>query len=82
MACVAPDGSGREEIGRLRLNAKRPDVSPNGRLVAFDGAPPGTPAMRDFNIQLMQLDGTGLRVLTRGSRALDVDARWSPDGAR
>ena len=77
---VRPDGSGREEIGRLRNNAKRPDVSPNGRLVAFDGAPPGTPPMSDFNIQLMQLDGTGLRVLTRGRGALDVDARWSPDG--
>jgi Tol biopolymer transport system component len=77
---VRPDGSGRDEIGRLRNNAKRPDVSPNGRFVAFDGAPPGTPAMRDFNIQLMHLDGTGLRVLTRGSGALDVDARWSPDG--
>jgi len=79
---VRPDGSGRKEIGRLRNNAKRPDVSPNGRFVSFDGAPPGTPAMRDFNIQLMRLDGTRLRVLTTGSGALDVDARWSPDGRR
>src|SRR5262245_9236737 len=77
---VAPDGSGRKRIEGPRLNAKRPDVSPDGRLVAFDGARPGTPAMRDFNIQLVRLDGTGLRVLTRGSSALDVDAHWAPDG--
>jgi TolB protein len=77
---VQPDGSERTEIGRLRLNAKRPDVSPNGRLVAFDGAPPGTPAMRDFAIQLMRLDGAGLRVLTSGRSGLDVDARWAPNG--
>ena len=77
---VQPDGSGRTEIGRLRLNAKRPDVSPNGRLVAFGGAPPGTPAMRDFAIQLMRVDGTGLRVLTSGRSGLDVDARWAPNG--
>ena len=77
---VQPDGSRRTEIGRLRLNAKRPDVSPNGRLVAFDGAPPGTPAMRAFAIQLMRLDGTGLRVVTSGRSGVDVDARWAPNG--
>jgi hypothetical protein len=32
--------------------------------VAFGGAPPGTPPLTDFDIQIVRLDGTGRRTLT------------------
>jgi Tol biopolymer transport system component len=60
-------------------NAKRPRFSPDGRWVAFDGAPPPKPAMSDFDIQVVRLDGTSRRTLT-SSPQWDIDAQWSPDG--
>jgi Tol biopolymer transport system component len=76
---VGADGSGLKRISRRPENAKRPVVSPDGRLVAFDGARPGSTPMRDFDILLMRPDGTGVRAVTSGS-AWDIDARWSADG--
>jgi Tol biopolymer transport system component len=75
--------SGMRPVRILRggKNAKRPRISPDRRFVAFDGAPPGKPAMSDFDVQVVRLDGTGRRTLTRSSD-WDVDAQWSPDGRR
>jgi Tol biopolymer transport system component len=73
------DGSHRRRILLSRQNGKRPRLSPDRRWVAFDGAPPGKPALSDFDIQVVRLDGTGLRTVTRSSQ-WDVDAQWSPDG--
>lgn len=78
---VRPDGSGRHRILRTRQNAKRPRLSPDHRWVAFDGAPPGKAALRDFDVQLVRPDGTGRRTLVRGPQQ-DVDPQWSPDGRR
>lgn len=72
-------GSSPARILRGGKNAKRPRISPDRRWVAFDGAPPGKPAMSDFDVQVVRLDGTGRRTLTRSS-AWDVDAHWSLDG--
>lgn len=72
-------GSKPRRILRSQQNAKRPRLSPDRRWVAFDGAAPGKPAISDFDIQLVQLDGSGLRTLT-DSTDWDVDAQWSPDG--
>src|SRR5438876_778600 len=77
---IRPDGSHRRRILHNRQNAKRPRLSPDRRWVAFDGAPPGTVPLTDFDIQLVRLDGRGLRTLTHGPD-WDVDAQWSPDGA-
>jgi Tol biopolymer transport system component len=74
-------GSRPARILRGSKNAKRPRISPDRRWVAFDGAPPGKPAMSDFDVQVVRLDGTARRTLTRSS-AWDVDAQWSPDGKR
>lgn len=76
---VRPDGSKAYRILRNQQNAKRPRLSPDRAWVAFDGAPPGKRAMSDFDIQLVHLDGTGLRTLTT-SADWDTDAQWSPDG--
>lgn len=77
---VRPDGSGRIPLLQTSKNAKRPRLSPDRRWVAFDGAPPGKPAMSDFEIQIVRRDGSGRRTLTR-SAAPNMDAQWSPDGA-
>jgi Tol biopolymer transport system component len=77
---VRPDGSGRISLLHSSQNAKRARLSPDRRWVAFDGAPPGKPAMSDFEIQIVRRDGSGRRTLTR-SAAPNTDAQWSPDGA-
>jgi hypothetical protein len=59
-----PDGRQLRRILRNRQNAKRPRLSPDRRCVAFGGAPPGTPPLTDFDIQIVRLDGTGRRTLT------------------
>src|SRR4051794_10551616 len=76
---VRPDGSGRVRISRQSENAKRPALSPDGRRIAFEGARPGPPPMRDFDILLMRPNGSGVRALTSGA-TWDIDARWSADG--
>jgi len=76
---VRPDGSHDHRIFRSRKNAKRPRLSPDRAWIAFDGAPPGKPALSDFDIQVVRLNGTGLHTLT-SSPDWDVDAQWSPDG--
>jgi len=78
---VHPDGSNGYRILDKRQNAKRPRLSPDRSWVAFDGTPPGKSAMRDFDIQLVRLDGTQLHTLTHSS-PWDTDAQWSPDGTR
>jgi Tol biopolymer transport system component len=74
-------GAAPARILRGGKNAKRPRISPDRRWVAFDGAPPGKPAMSDFDVQVVRLDGSGRRTLTRSSD-WDIDAQWSPDGKR
>ena len=78
---MRPDGSGRHMIFRTPQNAKRPTLSPDGTWIAFDGAPPGKPAMSDFDIQLVRIDGTRRKTLVR-SPLVDLDPQWSPDGMR
>ncbi len=81
LGAMRPDGSNRHMIFRTSQNAKRPTLSPDGRWIAFDGAQPGKPALSDFDIQVVRVDGGGRRTLA-GSRATEIDAQWSPDGAR
>jgi len=73
------DGTGNRRILHNKQNSKRPRLSPDGRWIAFDGAPPGKPAFSDFDIQIVRPGGGDRRTLTNSS-AWDVDADWSPDG--
>jgi Tol biopolymer transport system component len=77
---IRTSGKHRRRILRNHQNAKRPRLSPDRQWVAFDGAPPGKPPLRDFDIQLVRPDGTGRKTLTDSSEWDDIDAEWSPDG--
>lgn len=74
-----PDGSKQRLLYLTPQNAKRPVLSPDGTLVAFDGALPGKAPMTDFDVQVIRVDGTARRTLA-GSGATETDAQWSPDG--
>lgn len=78
---IRPDGSNPRRLLRTRQNAKRPRLSPDRRWVAFDGAPPGTRPLHDFDIQLVRRDGSGRRTLAH-SNQWEIDAQWAPDGSR
>jgi TolB protein len=57
---------------------RAPAYSPNGRLIAFEGQrEPG--ATQGSHIYLMRSDGSGVRVLTKGSFD-DADPTFSADG--
>jgi Tol biopolymer transport system component len=53
-----------------------PAYSPDGRKIAFGSSRSG-----DFEISVMNADGTETRRLTH-SPGLDARPAWSPDGAR
>jgi Tol biopolymer transport system component len=52
-----------------------PSWSPNGKALAFAGAPAGTDHVYAINV-----DGSGLRKLTNGGEA--AEPVWSPDGSQ
>lgn len=58
------------------LEPSRPDWSPRGDLIAFQGYQGGT-----FHIWLMKPDGTAIRQLTNG-HGDDREPRISPDGSK
>jgi TolB protein len=70
------NGSGRRRLTNL-FSAKRGDWSPDGRRLAFDGRFYRT--LFDFDIGVMNADGTGVRRITRGPER-DISAAWSPAG--
>jgi len=70
------DGSGRRRLTGL-YSAKRGDWSPDGRRLVFDGRFYRT--LFDFDLGVMNADGTGVRRITRGPER-DILASWSPDG--
>ncbi|MFN2525306.1 MAG: TolB family protein [Actinomycetota bacterium] len=80
LALIAPDGSRRHSIVRSEqlggAGIFSPSWSPTGNTIALipsSGEEPG-------NIWTVNVDGTGLRRLTRESDYWEVD--WSPDGRR
>ena len=75
------DGSNAHRLLSNDQNAKRPRLSTDRALVAFDGASPGKAPMTDFDIQVVGTDGTGLRTLT-SSPMWDLDAQWVPGQQR
>lgn len=69
-----PDGSGE---GVLLARGAEPDWSPDGTKIAFI-APSGD----EYDIFVMNADGTGVVNLTNSPTLLDREPTWSPDGAR
>jgi Tol biopolymer transport system component len=50
-----------------------PQVSPDGQLVAVEF---------EDHVMVMNIDGSGKRLLTSGSSSREWNIRWSPDGSR
>ena len=84
---VNADGSGLKQLTHSPANRKRTDYdwsdnpawSPDGKLIAFDGATFETGG--DSQIYLMRSDGTGRRKLTHISAGYTWLPAWSPDGS-
>lgn len=72
------DGTHQHRLTNL-FSAKRGDFSPNGRKLVFDGR--GYETLFDFDIFVMDADGSDVRRLTRGPER-DTQASWSPDGRK
>jgi TolB protein len=70
------DGTGRTRLTNL-YSAKRGNWSPDRRRLVFDGRFYRT--LFDFDIGVMNADGTGVQRITRGPER-DIFASWSPDG--
>lgn len=73
------DGSDKRLLTRFPENAKRGVLSPDGRRLAFDGAAAGQPPMSNFDVQVMNVDGTA-RVRLTSAPEKEIDAQWSPNG--
>jgi TolB protein len=76
---MRPDGSQRRLLTRFYENAKRGVLSPDGRRLAFDGAARGVAPMTNFDVQVMDVDGSHRTRLT-SSPARELDPQWSPYG--
>ena len=71
-----PDGTNKQELTQTARTSELPDFSPDGSLIAFDGAFGGG----NYNIEVMNADGSNIVALT-GGRANDFGPFWSPDGS-
>lgn len=76
---VKVSGSSARQLTRNRASDYGPVSSPDGRRIAFVSDRDG-----DDDVYVVNLDGSGLRKLTRDARAGSYDSApaWSPDGAR
>lgn len=79
MYALRVGGGDLRRLTRFPSNAKRGDVSPDGRLVLFDGGSQRGGSASDFDVQVMHVDGGGRRTLA-GTSSRELDARFSPDG--
>jgi Tol biopolymer transport system component len=86
---VNVDGSGVKRLTYPPLGRRRegddyfenPSWSPDGKLIAFDGARRPTRGVNLPHIYVMRADGTGQRQLTRGY-AVQWLPVWSPDAGK
>jgi len=74
---IKPDGSGERAITAARANGYEPVWSPDGKQIAYI-------AGEGEWLYVMNADGSGRRLISRGAGSLGGAARpsWSPDGRR
>jgi len=68
---INPDGTGLTQLTYGATNAQQPAWSPDRKRIAF---------MRNYNVAVMNADGSGEVVLTSDGRS--SSPAWSPDGLR
>src|SRR5438876_8850320 len=73
LAVVKPDGTGRRRLTTDQFGYFMPDISRDGRHIAFAG--PG-------GIYAMNADGTGTTLVVSRGSSIDATPAWSPDGSR
>ncbi len=85
---VNVDGTGLERLTKYRLNASRPDISPDGQWIAFDSGDKGAPGSK-ANIFVMPIDGGRKKALTDNPRlggdkpyAIANNPSFSPNGRK
>jgi Tol biopolymer transport system component len=75
---VRKDGADLRQLTHVTgADAKFPDWSPDGRLIAF-----GLEGEDDAHVAIMNADGSGLRVLPHPPGVFDSDPSFTPDGRR
>jgi Tol biopolymer transport system component len=73
---IAPNGTGLRNVTRTEeIDETDPDVSPNGKLIAFVSNQGG----ETFHLRVMSSDGSGVRALPGGGEDHESPA-WSPNG--
>ena len=77
---AAADGSQRLQLAAPALGASMPHWSPDGKQIAFMGAPT---AEKSWRIYVVSFDGGPIRQVSNGEsgKSGDLDPSWSPDGA-
>jgi Tol biopolymer transport system component len=77
------DGSNKRPLlSTPDVQEENPNWSPDGTQVAFDSCPSSSypcPGSADYNIFVVNADGTGLRQITTDPR-IDHNPAWSPNG--
>jgi TolB protein len=71
---MKPDGSRQRRLSRV--NGEYPDWSPDGRRIAFDHMF----APNDWDIWIVNADGSGAKPLVAWRGSKEQGAAWSPDG--
>jgi Tol biopolymer transport system component len=67
-----PDGSGRQQLTDDSTGDQNPEISPDGTMIAWG---------RDITeLAVMNIDGTGRRLINEGIIAAFGEPTWSPDG--
>jgi len=77
IALIKDDGSGIEKLTGSHCRNSGPSLSPDGNMVAFYSNNDG-----DYDIYIMNIDGTGVKNLSSNDYAGDFMPSWSPDGKK
>ena len=79
---VRPDGADAGVLAGGMRNEYNQAYSPDGRRIAFDAHETGLSweSGREWDVWVMNADGSGRRNLTAGNRVNDWGPSWSPDG--
>jgi Tol biopolymer transport system component len=82
---ISADGSGDVNLSNSQTSDGHPSWSPNGQKILFQRyatVNSGIFVLKDWDVYVMNADGSGKTDLSQYTLAYDGDARWSPDGTQ